>query len=58
MSVGTQLYYQIFEEINYTIRPFTRWVIIRLRLEYRRKLICGHQDRGNEISFYNVWGGV
>jgi hypothetical protein len=39
MSVVTQLYFKIVEEINYMFRPFSRWVIIRLRLEYRRKLI-------------------
>jgi hypothetical protein len=37
MSVVTQLYFQIVEEINYMIRPFSGWAIIRLRLEYRRK---------------------
>jgi hypothetical protein len=60
MSVITQPYFQIVEEINYMFRPFSGWPIIRLRLEYRRKLIlqCGHQEWGNEISFYNVWGGV
>jgi hypothetical protein len=21
-------------------------------------LQCGHQERGNEISFYDVWGGA
>jgi hypothetical protein len=39
MSVVTQLYFQIVEEINYMFRPFSEWAIIRLRLEYRRKLI-------------------
>jgi hypothetical protein len=39
MSVITQLYFQIVEEINYMFRPFSGWAIIRLRLEYRRKLI-------------------
>jgi hypothetical protein len=38
MSVVTQLYFQIVEE-NYMFRPFPGWAIIRLRLEYRRKLI-------------------
>jgi hypothetical protein len=36
----------ILEENNYMFRPFSGWAIIRLRLEYRRKLIyvlhCGH----------------
>jgi hypothetical protein len=61
MSVITQLYFNIFEENNYMFRPFSGWAIIRLRLEYRKKtriLQCGHQEWGNEISFYNVWGGV
>jgi hypothetical protein len=38
MSVVTQLYFQIVEEINYKFRPFSGWAIIRLRLEYRKKL--------------------
>jgi hypothetical protein len=60
MSVVTQLYFKIVEEINYMFRPFSGCAIIRLRLKYPRKLIlqCGHQEWGNEISFYNVWGGV
>jgi hypothetical protein len=39
MSVVTQLYFQIVEGNNYMFRPFSWWVIIRLRLEYWRKLI-------------------
>jgi hypothetical protein len=39
MSVLTQLYFQIVEENNYMFRSFSEWAIIRLRLEYRRKLI-------------------
>jgi hypothetical protein len=39
MSVVTQLYFQIVEEINYLFRPFSGWAIIRLRLEYRGELI-------------------
>jgi hypothetical protein len=39
MAVVTQLYFQIVEEINYMFRPFSGWAIIRLRLEYRRKII-------------------
>jgi hypothetical protein len=60
MSVETQLYFQIFEEIHYVFRPFSGWAIISLILEYQRKLIlqCGHQEWGNDISFYNVWGPV
>jgi hypothetical protein len=27
-------------------------------LEKAHILQCGHQEWGNEISFYNVWGGV
>jgi hypothetical protein len=38
MSVVTQMYFQIVEEINYMFRPFSGWAIIRLKLEYRRKL--------------------
>jgi hypothetical protein len=44
MSVVTQLYFQIVEEINYLFRPFSGWAIIRLRLEYRRKLIFYDAD--------------
>jgi hypothetical protein len=39
MTVVTQLYFQIVEEINEIFRPFSGWAIIRLKLEYRRKLI-------------------
>jgi hypothetical protein len=39
MSVVTQLYFQIVEEINYMFRPFSGWTIVRLRLEYRRNPI-------------------
>jgi hypothetical protein len=44
MSVVTQLYFQIVEEINYMFRPFSRWAIIRLRLECRRKLLYYNVD--------------
>jgi hypothetical protein len=27
-------------------------------LEKTHILLCGHQEWGNEISFYSVWGGV
>jgi hypothetical protein len=61
MSVGTQLYFQIVEELNYMFRPISGWAIIRLILEHRRKLLYYNVDiknGGNEISFYNVWGGA
>jgi hypothetical protein len=38
MVVVTQLYFQIVEEINYMLRPFSVWAIVRLKLEYLRKL--------------------
>jgi hypothetical protein len=44
MSIVTQLYFQIVEENNYIFRPFSGWAIIRLRLEYRRKLIYYNVD--------------
>jgi hypothetical protein len=47
MSVITQLYFQIVEENNYMFRPFSGWAIIRLRLEYRRKLIYYNVDIKN-----------
>jgi hypothetical protein len=53
MSVVTQLFFQIVEEINYMFRPFSGWAIIRLRQEYRRKLIHYNVDiknGGNEDS--------
>jgi hypothetical protein len=34
MSVVTQLYFQIVEEINYMFRPLSGLAIIRLRQEY------------------------
>jgi hypothetical protein len=37
MAVVTQLYFQIVEQIN-MFRPFSGWAIIRLKLEYLRKL--------------------
>jgi hypothetical protein len=42
-----QLYFQIVEEINYMFRPFSGWAIIRLKLEYRRKLIHYNVDIKN-----------
>jgi hypothetical protein len=47
MSVVTQLYFQIVEEINYMFRPFSGRAIIRLRLEYRRKLV-----------YYNIYTSI
>jgi hypothetical protein len=47
MSVVTQQYFQIVEEINYMFRPFSGWAIIRLRLEYRRKHIHYNVDIKN-----------
>jgi hypothetical protein len=47
MSVVTQLYFQIVEENNYMFRPFCEWAIIRLRLEYRRKLVYYNVDIKN-----------
>jgi hypothetical protein len=44
MSVVTQLYFQIVEEISYMFRAFSGWAIVRLRLEYRRKLIYCNVD--------------
>jgi hypothetical protein len=57
MSVVTQLYFQIVEEINYMFRPFSRWVI-RLRLEYRRKLIYCNVDikNGRTRSRFTMFG--
>jgi hypothetical protein len=34
MSIVTQLYFQIVEEINYMFRLFSGWAIIWLRSEY------------------------
>jgi hypothetical protein len=44
MSVVTKLYFQIVEKNNYMFRSFSGWAIIRLRLEYRRKLIYYNVD--------------
>jgi hypothetical protein len=44
MAVVTQLYFQIVEEINYVFRPFCGWTIIRLKLDYRSKLIHYNVD--------------
>jgi hypothetical protein len=47
MSVLTQLYFQTVEEKNCMFRPFSGWVIIRVRLEYRGKLIYCNVDIKN-----------
>jgi hypothetical protein len=47
MSVVTQLYFKILEENSYMFRPFFGCAIIRLRLEYRRKLIYCNVDIKN-----------
>jgi hypothetical protein len=46
MSAVTQLYFQIVEENN-MFRPFSEWAIIRLRLEYRTKLVYCNVDIKN-----------
>jgi hypothetical protein len=60
MSVVTQLYFQIVEEINYMFRPYSGWAIIRLRLEYRRKLIYCNVDikYGGTRSRFTILGEV
>jgi hypothetical protein len=60
MSVVTQLYFQIVEESNYVFRPFSGWAIIRLRLEYRRKLIYYNVDirNGGTRSCFTMFGEV
>jgi predicted SpoU family rRNA methylase len=60
MSVITQLYFQIVEEINYIFRTFSGWAIIRLRLEYRRKLIHYNVDikNGGTRSHFTMFGEV
>jgi hypothetical protein len=58
MSVVTQLYFQIVEENNYMFRSFSGWVIIRLRLEYLRKLIYYNVDikyGGTRSRFTMFW---
>jgi hypothetical protein len=58
MSVVTQLYVKIVEENNYMFRPFSEWAIIRLRLEYRRKLIYYIVDikNGGTRSHFTTFG--
>jgi hypothetical protein len=60
MSVVTQLYFQIVDEINYMFRPFSGWAVIRLRLEYRRKLIYYNVDikNGGPRSRFTMFGEV
>jgi hypothetical protein len=58
MSAVTQLYFQIVEENNYMFRPFSGWAIIRMRLEYRRKLIyCNLEIKnGGKRSHFTTFG--
>jgi hypothetical protein len=60
MSVVTQLYFQIVEETNFMLRPFSGWAIIRLRLEHRRKLIYYNVDikNGRTRSRFTMFGEV
>jgi hypothetical protein len=60
MSVVTQLYFQIVEEINCMFRSFSGWAIIRLRLEYRRKHIYYNVDIKNwgTRSRFTMFGEV
>jgi hypothetical protein len=58
MSVVTQLYFHIVEKSNYMFRPFSGWAIIRLRLEYRRRLIYCNVDikHGGTRSRFTMFG--
>jgi hypothetical protein len=60
MSVVTQLDIHNVEENNYTFRPLSGWAIIRLRLEYRRKLIYYNVDikNGETGSRFTMCGEV
>jgi hypothetical protein len=60
MSVVTQLYFQIVEEINYMFQPLSEWAIIRLRLEYQRKFIYYNVDikNGGMRSCFTMFGEV
>jgi hypothetical protein len=60
MSVVTRLYFQIVEEINYMFRPFSGWAIIRLRLEYWRKLMYYNVNikNGGTRSRFTMFGDV
>jgi hypothetical protein len=57
MSDVTRLYFQNVEQNNYMFRPFTGRAIIRLRLEYRRKLINYNVDikNGGTISRFTMF---
>jgi ABC-type iron transport system FetAB ATPase subunit len=61
MAIVTQLYFQIVEEINYFFSALF-WVghhQVQTRiLEKTNTLQCGHQEWGNENSFYIVLGGM
>jgi hypothetical protein len=60
MSVVTQLYFQIVEENSYMFRSFSGWAIIRLRLDYRRKLIYYNLDikNGGTRCRFTMYGDV
>jgi hypothetical protein len=60
MSIVTQLYFQIVGENNYMFRPFSGWALIRLILEYRRKLIYYNVEitNGGTRSRFTVVGEV
>jgi hypothetical protein len=51
VSVITQLYFQIVEEINYMFRPFTGWAIIRLKLEQFENTVVLRRSHTHSISF-------
>jgi hypothetical protein len=58
----TQPYFQIVEEINYMFWPFSGWTIIRVKLEYQRKLICTYYSvnikNGGTRSRFTMFGQV
>jgi hypothetical protein len=56
MSVVTQLCFKIVEENNYMFRPFSGWVIIRLRLEYRRTLIYYYATKSYKCTLRSIIG--
>jgi hypothetical protein len=60
MAVVRQPYFKIVEENNYMFRPFSGWDIVRLRLEYRRKLIYYNVDikNGGRRSRFTMFGEV
>jgi hypothetical protein len=61
MSVVTQLYFKIVEENKLHVSALF-WVghhQVETGISEKTHILqCGHQEWGNEISFYNVWGGV